>query len=95
MNQLYPYETNPTLADICGNINAIKTPYNFEVAISAVSDVVDIFLENEKKIPLKGKYDRNKYNCFMLIIYYSDGPRKIPLIEIFLPWLLQGCYSNV
>jgi hypothetical protein len=76
-NEVYIKEVWFTILNICGNINAIKTPYNFEVAISAVSDVVDIFLENEKKIPLK------------------DGPRKIPLIEIFLPWLLQGCYSNV
>jgi hypothetical protein len=64
-----------TILNICGNINAIKNPLIYEVAMSCIAEVVDLFLAFEKRIPLK------------------DDPRKMPLMETFLPWLFQACYS--
>jgi len=60
---------------MCGNINNISVPQNFETAMQCVAEIIDIFTTSEDKIPL------------------SDQPRKLPLFDIFLPWLLQACYS--
>jgi hypothetical protein len=117
--------------DICGNINKLKNPVVYELAMSCVAEVVDIFLSAEKRIPLQGFFYHfesfKSLSCYSLLFvhllnysliirllncwivplihslslslshtlthFFSDEPRRLPLIEIFLPWLIQACYS--
>jgi hypothetical protein len=47
-----------TVLNIVGNLNAIKSSLNFELAMRCVSDVVSMLLEAESTIPLSGDYRR-------------------------------------
>jgi hypothetical protein len=42
-------------SDICGNINMIKNPLIYEIAMSCIAETVDTFLTFERRIPLKGQ----------------------------------------
>lgn len=47
-----------TVLNIVGNLNAIKSSLNFELAMRCVSDVISMLLEAESTIPLTGDYRR-------------------------------------
>jgi hypothetical protein len=65
-----------TVLNVSGNINHIKSAYNFEVAMKCVQEVVALLLQAEASIPLR------------------EEPRRMPPIDVFMPWLMEACYAT-
>eukprot|EP01122_Echinamoeba_exundans_P009931 TRINITY_DN357_c1_g1_i3.p1 TRINITY_DN357_c1_g1~~TRINITY_DN357_c1_g1_i3.p1 ORF type:complete len:2409 (-),score=504.45 TRINITY_DN357_c1_g1_i3:56-7282(-) len=65
-----------TVLNVSGNINHIKSAYNFEVAMKCVQEVVALLLQAEAAIPLR------------------EEPRRMPPIDVFMPWLMEACYAT-
>lgn len=65
-----------TVLNVTGNINHIKSAYNFEVAMKCVQEVVSLLNQAEATIPLR------------------EEPRRMPPIDVFMPWLMEACYAT-
>lgn len=72
----YHYHPNTPTTDVLGNITKISDPISYEIAMSAVSEIVEILVTAEEKLPLTGKMCIHRITlqqyldfCFYLNLY--------------------------